>query len=106
MKAFETTFKEEVERLSVNDLPPQEGLAYSSAVADEPFKVVLIGVEERPERLLVRSGVFYSGIIAGCNCADDPASSDLQQEYCELEFDIENVTANTTVRLVAVKSDL
>ncbi len=100
-EAFERTFQREVAQLPASVLPLQAGLAHSSAVADEPFKVVILNAEWREQELRVRAGIFYSGIIAGCNCADDQTPPDLQQEYCELEFLIDGETAATTVRLLS-----
>jgi len=100
-EAFNRVFQAEVEALPAATLPLQAGLAHSSAVADEPFRLMVISTAEQPQALRIKAGVFYSGIIAGCNCADDPTPVDSQQEYCELEFLIEWATARTTIRLVA-----
>jgi hypothetical protein len=97
-EAFERNFCAEVEGLPTTLLPLQQCLALSSAVADEPFRVVVIAAGEEPEVLRVKAGIFYSGVIAGCNCADDPTPPDLQQEYCELEFVIEKASASARVR--------
>jgi len=100
-QAFNEVFQAEVEQLPATVLPLQQGLAFSSAVADEAFRIVPLGAEERPGGLRVRAAVFYSGIVAGCNCADDPTPLELQQEHCELEFIIERGTAGVRVRLLA-----
>ncbi len=99
-EAFERNFCAEVEGLPATLLPLQQGLALSSSVADEPFRLMLIATEESADGLRVKAGVFYSGIIAGCSCADDPTPQDRQQEYCELEFLIDSKTAEATVRLL------
>ena len=99
-EAFEHDFCAEVEALPATLLPLQQGLALSSSVADDPFRVMLISVEETASGLQARAGVFYSGVIAGCSCADDPTPQERQQEYCELEFLIESETAQTTVSLL------
>jgi len=99
--AFERDFCAEVEGLPAAALPLQAGLAHSSAVAEEPFRVLVMASEERPQGVWVKAGIFYSGVIAGCNCADDPTPVETQQEYCELEFVIERQTARATVRLLA-----
>ena len=48
----------------------------------------------------VKAGIFYSGIIAGCSCADDPTPVDEQNEYCEVQFEINKKTAEATVALL------
>ena len=96
---FETVLKHEIEQLDAGQLPLQAGLARSSHVHDAPFSVMIIGVSEDATHLRVRAGIFYSGIIAGCNCADDPTPVDAQAEYCVVRFDIDRQTGNTAVTL-------
>ena len=54
----------------------------------------------RANSILVKAGIFYTGIIAGCSCADDPTPLDEQNEYCELELNINKETAETTIVLL------
>ena len=91
--AFPTTFQQEVESLDPSLLPLQRGLAHSSCVSDEPFKVMIIGKQETDTTISVHTGLFYSGILAGCNCADDPTPIDTQPEYCEMNFTIDKRSA-------------
>ena len=96
---FNETFKHEVEQLDALQLPLQAGLSQSSVVSDEPFRVMVISTTESPQHIQVRAGVFYSGIIAGCSCADDPTPVEPQTEYCELLFTIDRDSGETTVTL-------
>ncbi|MGV8991077.1 MAG: hypothetical protein ACOH1Q_06705 [Thiobacillus sp.] len=93
-------FKQEVEKLNGQHLPLQQGLAASSHVTDRPIQVMILGVAEEPECIRVRAGIFYTGVIAGCNCADDPSPLDEQNEYCVVLIDIDRTTAESTVSLV------
>lgn len=99
--AFSDTFKAEVEALAPEQLPLQQGLALSSYVSSEPFRVMVISSREEEAALHIKAGVFYSGIIAGCSCADDPTPTDVQAEYCDLEFVIDKQDGGTQVRLLA-----
>jgi hypothetical protein len=101
---FRAAFKREAEQLDAALLPLQQGLSYSSVVADSPFSVVLIGAEEEARHIRVRAGIFYSGIIAGCSCADDPTPVDALTEYCEALFVISKANAETRVGLIADES--
>ncbi len=92
--------KREIERLDPAALPLQQGLARSSHVTDHPFQAVILGVHEDPERVRVKAGIFYTGIIAGCSCADDPTPIDELDEYCVVQFDVDRATADTTVTLL------
>lgn len=98
---FEDIFKGEVEQLDVDQLPLQQGLSTSSHVTDSPRTVVIIGTADEEGFIQVKAGIFYSGIIAGCSCADDPTPVDEQNEYCEVQFAINKKTAETTVVLLA-----
>ncbi len=98
---FNHTFKAEVEKLPHEALPLQQGLSLSSYVSTEPFKVMVISSAEDVRDLHVKAGVFYSGIIAGCSCADDPTPTDVQAEYCDLQFDIDRQSGETRITLLA-----
>lgn len=86
---FRAVFNREVEAIDPGLLPLQQGLAYTSAVADEPVHATLIAAEATAFGLRVKAGVFYAGIIGGCSCADDPTPLQSQTEYCVLAFDID-----------------
>lgn len=97
---FNDQFKAEIERLNADELPLQDGLSLSSSVSNEPFRVMVIATTEEPGFHCVKAGIFYSGIIAGCNCSDDPTPVDVQPEYCEVQLRIDEETAATTVTLL------
>lgn len=99
---FDAVLKDEIERLDPALLPLQQGLSQSShAVLDKQPGVIILAVEDRPDRLRVRAGLSYTGIIAGCSCADDPTPVDEITEYCEVRFDIDKATAEATVMLLS-----
>ena len=43
---------------------------------------MLLSASEDAGLLRVKAGIFYTGIIAGCSCADDPTPIDELNEYC------------------------
>jgi len=98
---FKDVFKQEFERIEAALLPLQQGLTLSSHVSDQAFQVMILGVNEEAGLIRVKAGIFYTGIIAGCSCADDPTPIDEQNEYCVVQFDIDRATAQTTVALLA-----
>ncbi|HEY9146135.1 MAG TPA: hypothetical protein VIN36_05570 [Thiobacillus sp.] len=98
--AFEAVLKREIEQLDACSLPLQQGLSSSSYVTDRPFQAMIISVSEEAGLIRAKAGIFYTGIIAGCSCADDPTPIDEQTEYCVLQFDIDRTTAETTVTLL------
>jgi len=97
---FEVVMKEEIERLDADLLPLQQGLSQSSYAKSDKLSARIISVAEEADCLRVKAGLFYTGVIAGCNCADDPTPVDEINEYCEVRFDIDKKTAETTVTLL------
>ena len=98
---FRDVLKREIEQLDAVTLPLQQGLSSSSYVTDRPFQAMIISVSEEAGLIRAKAGIFYTGIIAGCSCADDPTPIDEQTEYCVLQFDIDRATAEATVTLLA-----
>jgi hypothetical protein len=98
---FGHVLKQEMEQQDARQLPLQQGLSGSSQVAERPFQAMILGAREEPGLIMVRLGVFYAGVVAGCNCADDPSPVDEQNEYCVLLLAIDKLTADTAVTLLA-----
>jgi hypothetical protein len=92
--------KAEIERLDAGVLPFQEALTQSSYAVVDRFSARVIAVDAGQGRLRVHAGLFYAGIIAGCNCADDPTPVDEIAEYCEVLFDIDTASGAATVALI------
>ena len=97
---FNDVFKKEIEQLGAGQLPLQQGLSTGSYAIDDRFNVMIIGVSENPGFIRVKAGIFFSGIIAGCSCADDPTPVNEESEYCVVQLDIDKRTAETTIGLL------
>ena len=98
---FEQVFKDELQAMNSSELPLQQAVSQGSHVAeDEGFRVMVINSHIDNGQLMVKAGVFYSSIIAGCACADDPTPEDTYPEYCELQLSVDTNTAKTEVRLL------
>lgn len=98
--AFNDILKAEIERLDADLLPLQQGLERTSHVGTARPRAMLLRVSEADGCLRAKVGLFYSGIIAGCSCADDPTPIDEIDEYCEVEFEIDKRTGMAEVRLL------
>jgi len=97
--AFEEAFKREVAQLGIERLPLQQALSQGSYASDKDLKVLVIKTVDRQENIQVKAGIFYTGILPGCACTDDPAPENEYTEYCEVLFTIDLQTAETTVSL-------
>ena len=98
--AFEEVFKAEVGKLGVEQLPLQQALSQGSYACDKDLKVLVINASARQETIQVKAGIFYSGVLPGCACADDPAPDNVYTEYCEVLFSIDLQTAEAIVSLL------
>lgn len=98
---FEDILKGEVEQIDPDQLPLQQGLSISSHVTDSQRTLLVLSVADDAGFIRVTAGILYSGIIAGCSCADDPTPVDEQNEYCEVQIEINKKTAEATVALLA-----
>ena len=97
---FTAILKNEIQNIDPNLLPLQQGLSLSSYVGKTPFTTVILNISEEADSIKIKAGIFYTGIIAGCSCSDDPSPTDEQNEYCELLFSVNKDTANTEVKLL------
>lgn len=96
---FNAVLKQDIEQLDVDQLPLQQGLSTGSYVAGEQFSAMIISAADSEDFIRAKAGIFYQGILGGCSCADDPTPVEEQSEYCEVQFDINKKTAETTVTL-------
>ena len=97
---FEMALKDDIQKLGSETLPLQQGLSQSSHVGDAKISVIVLNTTETPESIRAKTGIFYAGIIAGSCCADDPTPMSENTEYCELLFEINKITADTSVTLL------
>lgn len=96
---FEATLKQELAESGADFLPLQQGLSSGSTSLDTDLEIMILRVAETPHAIQVRAGIFYSSIVSGCSCADDPTPIDENREYCvvELEIDRENGEARAVL---------
>jgi len=97
---FTKLIKAEIQDIDPALLPLQQGLSLSSYVGKSPFSAVILNLTEEISHIKIKAGIFYTGIIAGCSCSDDPSPIDEQNEYCNLQFHIDKKTYETTVSLI------
>ena len=98
--AFNDILKKEIEQIDATHLPLQHGLTTGSYVVDGKFSAMVISATEEAGFIRAKAGIFYSGILTGCSCADDPTPVNEESEYCVVRLDINKLTAETTVVLL------
>jgi len=97
---FNDIVKQEIECLNIHDLPLQQAMTQSSDVSGESFSIMILNVVDELKDIKVKVAVFYSGIVSGCNCSDDPTPINENNEYCELLFIINKHTSKAKVNIV------
>ncbi len=98
---FNSVFIQQVEQLSLDDLPLQTALQLGSYATKDNIKVMINSKTEQTEYISISAGIFYSSIIAGCNCSDDPTPVDLSPAYCEMRFTINKATGQTVITITS-----
>jgi len=98
--SFKRVLIKELGLIDSNLLPLQQGLSYSSVAIGNNVSAIIFRSEENNGQLQIKAGLFYTGIITGCNCADDPTPVDEINEYCEVLLSIDKKTALTHVLLI------
>ena len=97
---FNATLKQEIESLSLDQLPLQQVLQLGSMALEDGIQATILKIEETTDSIRVNVGIFFNSVIAGCNCADDPTPIDMQNEYAEMRFIIDKQSAETRIELI------
>jgi len=97
---FNNVLKKELCSINSDLLPLQQGLTQSSYAIGKNLSVTVLNAEGDNNYILVKAGLFYTGIISGCSCADDPSAIDEINEYCDVLLRINKKTAETTITLI------
>ena len=98
---FNQVLKQEVEQLNAQQLPLQQGLRQGSYSNADDFRVMVISSADTVDEIIAKVGIFFTSIIAGCSCADDPTPIDDINEYCVVRVVINKKTADTRIILLS-----
>jgi len=98
--AFESVLKDAIAHMDAALLPLQQALARSSYTDGANRSVTILDVSATAGCIRVKAGIFYTGIIPGCSCADDPTPLSEIAEYCEVLLEIDRRTAQATIALL------
>lgn len=86
--------------MNADQLPLQQALSASNYALDGNLKAMIMDTSKDETHIRVKAGIFYTGVISGCNCADDPTPVDEQPEYCQVQIDINIATAQASIALI------
>lgn len=95
-KSFRQTLKSEIEKLKSGTLPLEKGITQGGLVDDSNITATILSTSDNPSMINAKVGVFFTEIVGGCNCNDDPIEINA---YCEIIITIDKIT--TEAKIVA-----
>ncbi|MFP4462738.1 MAG: hypothetical protein ACLFO0_02670 [Guyparkeria sp.] len=99
-ETLEATFKAEISALSPDELPLEQGMSRGSVVTGDALSAMVIRSRIGPDRIRIHAGLFFTSVVAGCACTNDPSPMIDEPEYVEVEFEIDRRDGAATVRLL------
>ncbi|MDH5436257.1 MAG: glucosamine--fructose-6-phosphate aminotransferase [Gammaproteobacteria bacterium] len=95
--AFSRQLKLEIEALCTGALPLAQATTQGGKIDDSNITATVLSFTAQENIIQAKAGIFFTEIIGGCNCDDDPVSETV---YCEMLFNINMVTAETTMIVI------
>ncbi|NNJ93965.1 MAG: glucosamine--fructose-6-phosphate aminotransferase [Halobacteria archaeon] len=96
-REFVPALKRSIEALAAGELPLHKGLEQGGLVDDSDLAVTVIDTREMDDAVQARVGVFFTEIVGGCSCGDEPFSL---PAYCMLQVTIEKQTGRARFELI------
>jgi hypothetical protein len=87
---FAPVLKQEIEALPPGTLPLQSGVTQGGLADDAGLTAVVLRTGDAGSAVEVVVGIFFTEIVAGCSCGDEPMALNA---YCELQLRIDKLTA-------------
>ena len=96
--AFGRSLKGEIEALGTESLPLDQGITQGGFVDDGDITAMVLNATGDDQYINSEVGVFFTEIVAGCNCGDEPESINV---YCKLKLRIDRATAESEIGLIS-----
>ena len=87
--SFDKFLKHELESLPTGSLPLEKCTRRCGIVDDSDISVTVISTRQCESCIQAKIGVFFTEIVAGCVCGDDPTP---ENAYCEIFIRIDQAT--------------
>ena len=97
--SFKQTLKSEIESLKTGSLPLQNGISQGGYVDDSNITATILSASDDHSVIRAKVGIFFTEIVGGCNCNDDPVEINA---YCEIIINIDKATANADIDALQV----
>jgi len=92
--SFERTLKNEIENLKTETLPLGHGISQGGHIDDSKITATILSTTDNSSVIKTKAGIFFTEIVGGCNCNDDPVEVNA---YCEIRINIDKTTANADI---------
>ena len=96
--AFGPTLKGEIEGMSAETLPLNAGTSQGGFIDDSRITATVLTVTDDEYSIVADVGVFFTEIVAGCSCGDEP---DSVNAYCRMQIRIDKTTAEAEIDPIA-----
>jgi len=83
--SFSTELLNDIMSLKTGVMPLQQGLTQGDMASEHPTNVSLLSYHDSEENIVAKLAVFFTEIISGCSCGDDPG---IINGYCEMQLTI------------------
>ena len=94
---FEKVLKRELENLPTGTLPLENATSRGGFVDDSDISATVIKVKQNEKEVQARVGIFFTEIVTGCGCGDDPMP---ENAYCEMLISIDKTTSEAKFEVV------
>jgi len=91
---FKSSLKLEIENLDAGTLPLEHGVSQGGNIDDSNITATILNIADETSTITGKVGIFFTEIVGGCNCNDDPVETNA---YCEIIITINKTTATTTI---------
>jgi len=86
----------EIMSLKPGVIPLQQALTQGDTAAELPDKVSVISSSETDTDIVVMLAIFFTEIISGCSCGDEPENLN---GYCEMQLLVKKSSAEAEFRI-------
>ncbi len=94
---FRNSLKSEIENLRAGSLPLLYGVSHGGVPDESDISATVLRVTDDGRVIQTHVGIFFTEILAGCSCGDEPMS---MQGYCEMQISIDKATAEAEINLI------
>ena len=96
-KEFSTQLKRAIESLDAGHLPLHRCVNQGGQVDASDMAVTVLDVSEVQHAIHARVGVFFTEVVGGCSCGDEPFE---QPVYCELGVTIDRQSGEAVFNVI------